>query len=43
MLMFFQEKIDLDNVKKLKNFSQTDVVMSFKDLEKKVIRRNNSV
>ena len=39
----FPREIDLNNVKKLKNFSQTDVVMSFKDLEKKVIRRNNSV
>ena len=39
----FPRKVDLDNVKKLKNFSQTDVVMSFKDLEKKIIRRKNSV
>ena len=39
----YPRDIDLENVKKLKKFSQTDVVISFKDLEKKVIRRNDSV
>ena len=39
----FPRDIDLENVKKLKKFSQTDVAMSFKELEKKVIRRNKSV
>ena len=39
----YPRKIDLMNVKKLKDFSDTEVVMSFRDLEKKVLMRNKHV
>ena len=35
----FPRKIDLENVEKLKKFSFTNVVMSFKDLENQIIKR----
>ena len=41
--MFTPEKIDLMNVEKLKDFSDTEVVMSFQDLEKRVLMRNKDV
>ncbi len=39
----YPRKIDLTNVEKLKDFSDTEVVMSFQDLEKKVLVRNKNV
>ena len=36
--MFIHEKLTLENVKKLKNFNDIDVVMSFKKLEEKFYR-----
>ena len=35
----FPRKIDLENVEKLKKFSQTTVVLSFKELEKEIEMR----
>ena len=35
----FPRDIDLENVEKLKKFSKTQIVMSFKELEKKIIER----
>ena len=35
----YPRKIDLDNVRKLKKFSDTDVVMSFNDLKKNIEKR----
>ena len=39
----YPRKIDLMNVEKLKDFSDTEVVMSFQDLEKRVLMRNKDV
>ena len=39
----YPRKIDLTNVEKLRDFSDTEVVMSFQDLEKKVLVRNKNV
>ena len=39
----FPREIDLNNVEKLKGFSNTDVVMSFKELEEKVLKRIKNV
>ena len=39
----YPRKIDLMNVEKLRDFSDTEVVMSFQDLEKRVLMRNKDV
>ena len=39
----YPRKVDLENVKKLKNFNDIDVVMSFKKLEKKILQRIKDV
>ncbi len=39
----YPRKVDLDNVKKLKNFNDVEVVMSFKTLEKKILKRIKDV
>ena len=36
----YPRKVDLENVKKLKNFNDVDVVMSFKKLEEKNSKEN---
>tara|TARA_A100001015_G_scaffold292037_1_gene366880 strand:- start:2126 stop:2680 length:555 start_codon:yes stop_codon:yes gene_type:complete len=35
----FPRKVDLENVKKLKGFSNTETVLSFKELEEKILER----
>ena len=39
----YPRKVDLENVKKLKNFNDVDVVMSFKKLEEKILQRIKDV
>ena len=39
----YPRKVDLENVKKLKNFNDIDVVMSFKKLEEKILQRIKDV
>lgn len=39
----YPRKVDLENVKKLKNFNDIDVVMSFKKLEEKILQRIKNV
>ena len=39
----YPRKVDLENVKKLKNFNDVDVVMSFKKLEEKILQRIKNV
>ena len=39
----YPRKVDLENVKKLKNFNDVDVVMSFKKLEEKILKRIKDV
>ena len=39
----YPRKVDLENVKKLKNFNDIDVVMSFKKLEEKIPQRIKDV
>ena len=35
----FPRKVDLENVNKLKGFSDTETVLSFKELEEKIFER----
>ncbi len=39
----YPRKVDLENVKKLKNFNDVDVVMNFKKLEETILKRIKNV